>query len=139
MLYFYPEATHGMQCSVPVPPEHIQQVQEELSSFEIDEFLPPGVLAWCQQTLATLKFDNLDGRQVNDAGQRRHRLAYIDLREQAHQHILEGFHPFLTESEKPYNARHWFPPQGLQNAVANAGVALIDLGANLPADEEENP
>ena len=103
---------------------------------DLDEYLPAVTLAWCRETLASLGFPyDLDGRQTNDAGERLHSLAYLQLRDRARTHLQLQYEPQLTECEKPYLVRQWVFNEETQRAFANSGEQIPQ--SNDPLEEQE--
>lgn len=93
---------------------------------EIDEYLPPQTLDWCDNQLEEAGYSlPIGGGDYNqDTGDKLHLQAYRLLRDAARSHIRERRVPTLSESPKPYEAFGWQPSEDLQKVYAYAGVEL---------------
>lgn len=71
------------------------------TTIDLDEYLPPETLSWCQSTLADLGYPpELTGSEfVEDTGERRHLQAYMDLRRACRAHIDSRAEPRLRLCE----------------------------------------
>jgi hypothetical protein len=110
LLYNYPERTGSTQSGFEVPQDSptMQSIQDDIRDLDLDEYLPPATLGWCNNQLQRLGFNSeIDGSAVNDNGDRSHKLAFIALRDAARHYALSGMQPYLEESDKPWNARRW--------------------------------
>lgn len=119
MLYFYPEeaANYGL----PVDHNLLERLRHETVHWgmsrcdvflaqplifvfvDVDEYLPPETLTWCQRKLQGWGFDleNVDMDEYFPDGTRAHCRAYLRLRDTVRDHLRSGEPPRLRESEKP--------------------------------------
>ena len=123
-LYRWPEAYGGgsnQGCKVP---NTLPAQQARVAGFDLEEYLPPTVVAWCRARLAE-HFPGTDGMIEDDCvdqiyitvdGQqvRLHYAAYLFLRTAIFNHQQAGAEPVLYESEKPLGAWNWQPHPEVQ-------------------------
>ena len=107
MLYHHPNETGGEQCGSSFNSELLRPIQDDLRGFNMDEYLPMETLEWCHETLHSLGYGAINGRQVYNSGERVHAAAYRQLRDAARAHIRTNRMPQLIESTRPLAARRW--------------------------------
>ncbi|KAK6442898.1 hypothetical protein LTR95_000913 [Oleoguttula sp. CCFEE 5521] len=138
-LYHYPQESGGVECSVPVDQALLDSMEGDVAGFELDEYLPANTKEWCDVALHFLGFDDLDGRQyTEDRQQRRHQLAYLQLRDAIQEHLDYGNEAALDECPGAASPNQfWRANALLREAMADLREANVAAGRPLDLDMDD--
>lgn len=91
---------------------------------DIDEYLPPDTLNWCQTKLLEIIGENslqLTAYDIFPDGERVHQSIYMELKLAITNHVEAGLLPVLSETVHPTGGRNW-TPQASFDEGEEAGV-----------------
>jgi hypothetical protein len=88
--------------------EQLRTIKRDIGEWEIDGFLPPETLEWCNGVLESLGFDSQDAARSLPTDRTAPYLdVYLQLRRRAEFHIQNQFQPILSLLTTPTGARSW--------------------------------
>jgi hypothetical protein len=121
VLYFNPSLSTppAVDCSTHVPAGAVAQFQEGLAGYDMDEYLPPQILALCYQLLTERGFATpVDPAAVDADHNRIHVQAYLQLREQLNIQLGRGV--TIVETERPLAEQQWQESNAYTSTLASA-------------------
>ena len=91
-----------------ISPFSYERLLELTLNKDIDEYLPPRTLQWCEQTLKRLGYrpDNENDKPIPYDRGSPHREIYLTLRTEVSGHIERGEEPILTKTVHPLGSWH---------------------------------
>jgi hypothetical protein len=96
---------------LPADAPTLQAMQQNHADYDIEEYLPPDTLRWCQAQLQQLGFDPQKPPARLPGDLQPFRSVYLALRERAWHHEKSGAEPRLAVCEVAQGLRGYFPSQ----------------------------
>jgi hypothetical protein len=107
MLYHHP-GSHVQNWGVSFDPEQLRTIREDIGEWDINAFLPPDTLEWCNGVLQSLGFESeAAARSLPIDRTAPYVDIYLELRRQVQSHIQNQFQPSLSLLAPPVGARNW--------------------------------
>ena len=107
MLYHRP-GSHVQDWGVLFDTEQLRATKNSIGEWDIDAFLPPETLNWCNGVFESLEFDTTTAaRSLSPDPTAPYIEIYLLLREKIQFHIQNQFKPALSLLSTPLSAQNW--------------------------------
>lgn len=107
MLYHYP-GSHVQNWGVSFDASQLRTIKRDIGEWDIDGFLPPQTLEWCNEVLESLGHSSeAAARSLPTDRTAPYLEVYLQLRRRVEFHIQNQFQPTLSLLTTPTGARSW--------------------------------